>query len=68
MGSIKGDVMMAISSTLTRQKGRVRKLEAFNMECQNKETAESIATILTKSDIILICPRVLVTEDIWKEG
>ena len=67
-GGVKGDVLKAISSTLTRQKGRVKKLEAFNMECQNKETAESIATILTNRNIILICPRVLVTEEIWKEG
>ena len=66
-GGVKGDVLKAISSTLTRQKGRVKKLEAFNMKCQNKETAESIATILTKSDVILMCPWILVTEDIWKE-
>ena len=63
-GGVKGDVLKAISSTLTWQKGR----ETFNMVCQNKETAWSIATILTKRGIILMCPRVLVTEDIWKEG
>ena len=67
-GALEGPILEALSSFLIRQHGTVDKLEAIDIECKSKETAESFATIVTRSETVLTSPRILVTEEIGAEG
>ena len=67
-GALEGPSLEALSSLLIRQQATVNRLEAFDMECKNKETAEAIATIVNQSGAVLTSPRILVTEEIGVEG